>query len=170
MQLQVLPPFQYFGHTALEQTQQPGLKAWWAFLKGRTSAFSKAEADYLGEALASIQRMYPLSNAIKDFLSGSEIPFDALSTAMAPYLVLENGKPKNFYGEPITNPKAINEALVSLSSAIETKMLRVPAKAILSRARIPRHISQPPPLAIPRASRPPLRSKKPHRLTSISGR
>ena len=44
-----VPIFWPYG---VRQTQQPGLKAWWAFLKGRTSAFSKAEADYLGEALA----------------------------------------------------------------------------------------------------------------------
>lgn len=124
--------------SASEQTQQPVLKAWWAFLKGKSAGEAKAEADFLAEALAAIQQMYPL-NALKknqaralylsisDFLSQSDIDFKPLETAIQPYLTKQNGEYKNFYGDPIDNGVAINAALTPLIAAIEDKISKAPA-------------------------------------------
>jgi uncharacterized protein len=119
--------------SASEQTQQPVLKAWWAYLKSRATAKSKPQADLLGEGLASIQQMYPLSGlsknicrerylAISNFLSGSDVNIDALTAAVQGYLVRENGRYKNFYAEPVTNGTEINAALQDLHTAIEGKI------------------------------------------------
>lgn len=119
--------------SASEQTQQPVLKAWWAFLKGQSSESSKSEADFLGEALASVQHMYPLHSlsknvarerylAIRDFLKNTGIDHAALDTAVSPYLVKEKGDYKNFYGEPVTNPTAIDAALKPLIGLVEDKI------------------------------------------------
>jgi len=122
--------------SASEQTQQPVLKAWWAFLKGTQSSGDSVAADYLGEALASIQQMYPLNRlsknmarerflAIRSFLSDTGIDSDALMNAVRPYLVEEKGQYKNFYGEPVTNPVEIDAALKPLVATIEDKMPKV---------------------------------------------
>jgi hypothetical protein len=119
--------------SASEQTQQPVLKAWWAYLKSRATAKSKPQADLLGEGLTSIQQMYPLSGlsknicrerylAISNFLSGSDVNIDALTAAVQGYLVQENGRYKNFYAEPVTNGTEINAALQDLHTAIEGKI------------------------------------------------
>jgi hypothetical protein len=119
--------------SASEQTQQPVLKAWWAYLKSRATAKSKPQADLLGEGLASIQQMYPLSGlsknicrerylAISNFLSGSDVNIDALTAAVQGYIVQENGRYKNFYAEPVTNGTEIHAALQDLHTAIEGKI------------------------------------------------
>ena len=125
--------------SASEQTQQPVLKAWWAFLKGKSAGEAKAEADFLAEALAAIQRMYPLNAlsknqaralylAISDFLSETAIDFKPLEDAINPYLAKQqNGEYKNFYGDPVDNGVAINAALTPLIAAIEDKIARAPA-------------------------------------------
>ncbi len=124
--------------SASEQTQQPVLKAWWAFLKGKSSGEAKAEADFLAEALAAIQRMYPLYAlsknqaralylSISDFLSGTGIDFKPLEDAIKPYLVKQNGDYKNFYGDPVDNGVAIDAALTPLITAIEDKIAKAPA-------------------------------------------
>ena len=121
--------------SASEQTQQPVLKAWWAFLKGRRAGEAKAEADFLTEAMASIQRMYPLSSltknqaranylAISDFLSGTDLDLRPLTVAMGPYLVKQGTDYKNFYGETVDNGRAIDSALVSLMASIEEGIAR----------------------------------------------
>ncbi len=126
--------------SASEQTQQPVLKAWWAHLKAQANTKSRPKADLLGEALASIQQMYPLSDlnkniarerylAISDFLSVSGIDISVLTAAISGYLVQENGRYKNFYGEPVTNPVDIDKALQGLQTSIESKM---PTSAVSS--------------------------------------
>ena len=119
--------------SASEQTQQPVLKAWWAYLKSRATEKSKPQADLLGEGLASIQQMYPLSGlsknicrerylAISNFLSGSDVNIDALTAAVQGYIVQENGRYKNFYAEPVTNGTELHAALQNLHNAIEGKI------------------------------------------------
>ncbi|WP_245545222.1 ATP-binding protein [Parvibaculum lavamentivorans] len=117
--------------SASEQTQQPVLKAWWAFLKGRTPEGGRTESDFLGEALAAIQLMYPLSGlskniardrylAISSFLEGSGIDKSELDGAMREYLARQqSGEYVNFYGAPVTNPVVIDNALRALSPRIE---------------------------------------------------
>lgn len=123
--------------SASEQTQQPVLKAWWAFLKGQTAGEAKAEADFLAEAAAAIQQMYPLNAlkknqaralylAIRDFLSGSDLNTGPLGTAIAPYLVKSGTDYKNFYGDPVDNGVEIDAALAALSAAIEEKIASAP--------------------------------------------
>lgn len=124
--------------SASEQTQQPVLKAWWAFLKGKSVGEAKAEADFLGEALGAAQRMYPLNAlsknqarniylAIHNYLSGMGIDLSALTTAINPYLVKQGTEYKNFYGDIVDNGVAINAALVPLIAAIEDKIAKTPA-------------------------------------------
>jgi hypothetical protein len=125
--------------SASEQTQQPVLKAWWAFLKGKSGGEAKAEADFLAEALAAIQRMYPLNAlsknqaralylAITDFLSGTDLDLKPLEGAIKPYLTKQqNGEYKTFYGDPVDNGVAINAALMPLIAAIEEKISKAPA-------------------------------------------
>ncbi|WP_084271936.1 MULTISPECIES: ATP-binding protein [Thalassospira] len=120
--------------SASEQTQQPVLKAWWAFLKGRSEQGSPTELDFLGEALASIQQMYPLSQltknmvrarclAVKSFLSSTDIDLDTLREAIRAYFVKdEKGQEKNFYAETVTNPMEIDAALRPLISEIEKRI------------------------------------------------
>jgi uncharacterized protein len=119
--------------SASEQTQQPVLKAWWADLKSRPLAKPRPKADLLGEALASIQQMYPLSGltknicrerylAISNFLAGTGLDIDiaALTTAVSGYIVQSGGQYKNFYAEPVTNGTEIDTALQGLNAAIES--------------------------------------------------
>lgn len=117
--------------SAAEQTQQPVLKAWWAYLKAQAAAPAD-EGGYLDEALASIRQMYPLSElkkngardyflAISSFLDGTDIDLAALRESVKDYLVKVNGAYKNFYGDPVTNPKEIHEALQILIAQIEEK-------------------------------------------------
>ena len=124
--------------SASEQTQQPVLKAWWAFLKGKSAGEAKGEADFLGEALASIQRMYPLSAlsknqaratylAISDFLAGTDVDFTPLTQAIQPYLTKQGADYKNFYGEQVNNGVAIDAALRPLIEALEDKIAKSPA-------------------------------------------
>lgn len=124
--------------SASEQTQQPVLKAWWAFLKGRSAGEARGEADFLGEALASIQKMYPLSAlgknqarsiylAISNFVSGTDIDLSMLKLAIAPYLVKSGPEYKNFYGEVVNNGVGISSALTALSAAIEEKIAKAPS-------------------------------------------
>ncbi|MEN5247291.1 ATP-binding protein [Brucella pseudintermedia] len=123
--------------SASEQTQQPVLKAWWAFLKGRTGGEAKAQADFLAEASAAIQQMYPLNLlrknqaralylSIRNFLSGTGIDHGSLDVAIAPYLVKTGGEYKNFYSEPIDNGVALDAALAALSTAIEDEISKAP--------------------------------------------
>lgn len=123
--------------SASEQTQQPVLKAWWAFLKGRPAEGGATEADFLGEALASIQQMYPLSQltknmarerylAISSFLSAASIDLTALNGAIRGYLVQVNGQYRNFYAEPVTNPVDIDAALQALVAEIGTRISAAP--------------------------------------------
>lgn len=123
--------------SASEQTQQPVLKAWWAFLKGRPAGGGATETDFLGEALASIQQMFPLSQlsknmarerylAISSFLSATDIDMTALNGAVAGYLVQVGGQYKNFYAEPVTNPVQIDAALRPLILEIERRISAVP--------------------------------------------
>jgi len=124
--------------SASEQTQQPVLKAWWAFLKGRSIGEAKAEADFLGEALGAAQRMYPLNAlsknqarniylAISNFLSGTGIDLNPLTVAITPYLAKQGTEYKNFYGDIVDNGVAINAALAPLIAAIEDKIAKAPA-------------------------------------------
>lgn len=119
--------------SAAEQTQQPVLKAWWAYLKTLAQGQAKPAADLLGEALASIRHMYPLSNltknvarerflGIKNFLEGSGIDVSGLQTACASYLVKSGTDYKNFYSEPVNNGAVIDSALQALQAAIEAKL------------------------------------------------
>lgn len=123
--------------SASEQTQQPVLKAWWAFLKGKSAGEAKAEADFLGEALGSIQKMYPLNAlsknqaraiylAIRNFLSGTDFDLNPLKAAIAPYIVKNGTEYKNFYAEQVDNGVAINAALIPLVAAIEEKIAKAP--------------------------------------------
>lgn len=127
--------------SASEQTQQPVLKAWWAFLKGKSVGEAKAEADFLGEALGAAQRMYPLNAlsknqarniylAISDFLSGTGIDFSLLTTAITPYLVKQGTEYKNFYGDIVNNGVAINAALMPLIGEIEDKIAKGPPVSV----------------------------------------
>lgn len=124
--------------SASEQTQQPVLKAWWAFLKGTSIVEAKAEADFLGEALGAAQRMYPLNAlsknqarniylAISNFLSGTGIDLNPLTVAITPYLAKQGTEYKNFYGDIVDNGVAINAALAPLIAAIEDKIAKAPA-------------------------------------------
>ncbi|MBY6240071.1 ATP-binding protein [Methylosinus sp. Sm6] len=126
--------------SASEQTQQPVLKAWWAFLKGKSAGEAKVEADFMAEALASIQQMYPLNAlkknqaraiylAIENYLSGSDLDVGPLKATIAPYLVKTGQEYKNFYGEPVDNGVAINAALVPLIAAVEDKIATAPASS-----------------------------------------
>lgn len=124
--------------SASEQTQQPVLKAWWAVLKGSTKGDAERKTDFLEEARASIQHMFPLAElkkndarerflAVKDLLAGTEIKVIALEAAVAAYLG-KDGKPApNFYGECVNNPVAIDGALRLLLSEIETQLQSKPA-------------------------------------------
>lgn len=138
--------------SASEQTQQPVLKAWWAFLKGQASAASKSEGDYLGEALASIHRMYPMSGltknaargqylAIKDFLKDAELGLAALDAAVAPYLAKEKGDYKNFYGEVVANPTVIDAALGALIKKLEEEIAKKTGGAPVRSADTPTYFS-----------------------------
>lgn len=131
--------------SASEQTQQPVLKAWWAFLKGKSAGEAKAQVDFLAEALAAIQRMYPLNAlsknqaralylAISNFLSGTGIDYQPLKDAIQPYLVKQGAEYKNFYGDPVDNGVAIAAALTPLVEAIEDKIAKAPATSVSVRS------------------------------------
>jgi len=123
--------------SAAEQTQQPVLKAWWAQLKAPgAAAGGTVRLDYLDEAQARIRELQASSplkkNALRDnflgiadCLDGTGIDFDDLSTAAASCIVADRSEPggyKNFYGDTVTNPKAVGDALDALAAAIEKKI------------------------------------------------
>lgn len=125
--------------SASEQTQQPVLKAWWAYLKGRSDPKSKPPADYLGEALASIQQMYPLTNLTKNMCRDRMISIGNLiantgidkkkawDAVSAYFLRDQNGNYTNFYNAPVANPVELDEALRELQEKIESKISELPS-------------------------------------------
>lgn len=120
--------------SASEQTQQPVLKAWWAYIKGAPEGSRHSKADYLSEALSSIQLMYPLPSLTKNacraravtiasYLAGSGIDMTAFKEAIRPYFVKEsNGEYRNFYSEPVANGPELDAALSALRAAVQRAM------------------------------------------------
>ena len=117
------------------------LKAWWAFLKGKSAGEAKAVGRFpcrspgcnfsgctRGINALSKNQARALYLAISDFLSETAIDFKPLEDAINPYLAKQqNGEYKNFYGDPVDNGVAINAALTPLIAAIEDKIARAPA-------------------------------------------
>lgn len=138
--------------SASEQTQQPVLKAWWAQLKSPSAGRSTSEAEYLAEALAVLQQMKPMSTlrkndcrakalAAQDFLQGTGINLQPLHAAAAPYMITEKGEPKNFYGETVTNGRAVGAAIDQLQNDIEAKLASLSPPAIAVSGDTPNFIS-----------------------------
>jgi len=116
--------------SASEQTQQPVLKAWWAFLKsGSPAALNKF--DFLENALASIAEMRAdlhklqkkqvgsFVDNILSFAQGGDIPPDCAQVAALKAATDAHRAANQYNTEKIDNPVAISQALTNLASLIE---------------------------------------------------
>jgi uncharacterized protein len=138
--------------SASEQTQQPVLKAWWAQLKSPNTGVPTPQADLLAEALAVLHQMKPLSAlkkndcrgkylAVEDFLMGSGVNIGALTAAVRPYLSQSGGGDyTNFYGDIVTNGRALGGAIQTVQAAIESRIATLPALSIAVSGDTPGYI------------------------------
>lgn len=143
--------------SAAEQAQQPVLKSWWAHIKASSDTAHHGGRDYLDEALSSVRDLQGSlaglkKNALRDgflsiadFLNGTGIDTTALQGVATPCLVRDGREAsgyKNFFGDTVTNPRELDEALNGLSNAIEQGIVeRRPAEFSVGSGDTPTYIS-----------------------------
>lgn len=119
--------------SASEQTQQPVLKAWWAYLKSGYSG-GQGQAEYMEQALASIAEMRSVLVTMKKKEVASNVD-NILSFCVAAGLEADHDEitalksctdahraVNNFNTEKIDNPVEISQALESLSTTTSNLM------------------------------------------------
>lgn len=118
--------------SASEQTQQPVLKAWWAYLKGSSYGSASVKEDSMNKVLSLIRLTYSSIELkkklawercfiIEDLLSNTDISSDNIK-AVKDCIVKEGEDPNNFFGNLVINPRNFYKKLRALKNEIEEKI------------------------------------------------